>query len=152
MDLTKLLTGIVADEDRSMNALPKGSYPVIIESVESKTWDDGNKSINIKLRVFGEKYSNYCLFDNLAITGQYTEHTLKRLKKLSIIFGSSSTDSWPQKSVNVSVGIKNSDPTKNIIWGYSAMNSSQPAQIQQPQVQTQAPPNGMNVTTDDLPF
>jgi len=125
MDLSSILNGVQAQEtktDDKKSALPAGTYSVKIEKVEGKTnATTGNKGVSLQMRVFGNKFNNYCLFDYMALTGNETAltYSLPKLKTLGKINGSENTDSWVGKVANVSISVDKKDPARNIVWSYS---------------------------------
>ena len=122
MDLSGLLQNTKAQEDQSeQTALPQGTYDVKIEAVEGKTNEQtGSKGVSLKLRVFGPKFNNYCLFDYMLIQGneKALEYSLPKLKKIGVLLSSEDTSIWIGKSVRVRLSVDKRDTDRNIIWGY----------------------------------
>lgn len=150
MDLTSLLNNVKPQETTTneKSALPDGTYSVRIEKVEGKTnAQSGNKGISVQMRVFGNKFNNYCLFDYMSITGSENQlkWSLPKLKKLGVLLASENTDSWVGKTVNVTVSVDKQDATRNVVWGYSEfqMDDNTP-------INTKA--NGATITVTDIPF
>jgi hypothetical protein len=113
MDLSSILNNVQPEENLTRTALPQGFYNVYIDDIEPKTTKSGGKALNFKLKVFGEKYNNYALFDfvNISVptSEKATEIGLQRLKKISEITGSTNTEKMKGKKMTVFVGIERSE-------------------------------------------
>jgi len=126
MDLSNLLNGVQAptEQDRGeKKALPQGWYDVTIKKIDPKTnQNTGNKGLSFHLRVFGEKYNGYVLFDYMALTGSEgaLKFSLPKLKKLGELNASENTQQWVGKRVSVNVSVDKQDETRNVIWRYGA--------------------------------
>lgn len=151
MDLSQILNNVAPQESTNNSektALPTGTYSIKIEKVEGKTnAQTGNKGLSLQMRVFGNKFNNYCLFDYMAITGSEAalKYSLPKMKRLGLLAGSENTDSWIGKVANVNVSVDKNDATRNVVWGYSehVLDDNTP-------IQTAA--NGSAITTSDIPF
>jgi len=150
MDLSQILNNVTPQETKTndeKSALPAGNYSVKIEKVEGKTnATTGNKGVSLQMRVFGNKFNNYCLFDYMALTGNETAltYSLPKLKTLGKINGSENTDAWVGKIANVSVSVDKKDAARNIVWSYSEHVLDDNAPIQ-------ASSNGA-FNSDSIPF
>jgi len=149
MDLSNLLSNVKPQEDvQEKRALPPGSYDVKIEKVEGKTNEQtGAKGISLQLRVFGEEFNNYVLFDYMLISGgseKALTYSLPKLKKLGVLTDTENASLWVGKDVRITVSVDKQDAARNIIWGYS--------QVQGKVVN--AAPSGTNATfnVDEIPF
>ena len=151
MDLSNLLNDVAlpVEQDGEKKALPQGSYNVVIEKVEPKTnMESGNKGISLQMRVFGEKFNNYCLFDYMGITGseKQLEYSLPKLKKVGLLCDSNDTSKWLGKKVSVRISVDKNDDTRNIIWGYSdAVVSDNTSMLS-------GANTSANISASDLPF
>lgn len=151
MDLANILNGVTPQEttNTEKSALPAGTYSVKIEKVEGKTnATSGNKGVSMQMRVFGNKFNNYCLFDYMAITGSENalKYSLPKLKKLGVLTGAENTDNWIGKAVNVDVSVDKNDSTRNIVWGYSEYQMDDNTPI------TNGALNSAAITASDVPF
>lgn len=149
MDLSNLLSGVEAQEEQSdvKKALPDGNYNVKIEKVEGKKNETtGSAGVSMQMRVYGEKYNNYCLFDYMLIKGSEAglKYSLPKLKKLGTLCASENTDAWVGKTVNVRLSVDKNDNTKNIIWGYQEAQAVDNTPI--------VNNTTTSITASDLPF
>ena len=148
MDLTQILNNVQPQESKGeMKALPKGTYNVRIEQVEGKTNEStGSAGVNVKMRVFGNKFNNYVLFDYMLIKGNENalKYSLPKLKRLGAVMGSEDTSKWLGKQASVQVSVDNKDESKNIVWSYSDAS-----------IEDNTPFNNNSdakITATDLPF
>lgn len=148
MDLTQILNNVQPQESKGdLKALPKGVYNVMIEEVEGKQNEStGAAGVNVKMRVFGNKFNNYVLYDYMLIKGNENalKYSLPKLKKLGVVMESEDTSKWLGKQASVQVSVDNKDESKNIIWSYDS-----------PKVEDNTPVNNNKdavITANDLPF
>lgn len=164
MDLGNLIVGVQPEEGRG-GCLPAGNYNVMIEKIEGKDSTKGGKYLSVQLRVFGEKFNNAVLFDNINLVvpdgPQGQEIGRSRIARIAQIFGTAETDHWLNKAVTVYAKVTKQEgfEDRNEISSYKAYDNAglntTPNMNQNTQAGVGAASNqnaGVKVTTDDIPW
>ena len=125
MDLGNLIKG-VSPEESIGGALPAGSYNVMIDKVEGKDTAAGGKAISLQLRVFGDKYNNAVIFDQVNVAHPTSAQTVEigkgRIAKLVELLGTAEADNWIGKGVTVYAKVVKQEgyEDRNGVSAYSA--------------------------------